>query len=112
MTMCQSGSKLPYLTGKGKKGLSLWHFYLNRNHCDPRFCPVIYMLMWIRVGSIFPHIRSEEALKAARLQSFSYDQNTMDQWASDNNGLVHLFHDDFSSVISHLFGIVVTVYIS
>ena len=73
------------------------------------------MLMWLKVsgirkGPIFPKIRSGEVLKAGRLQSFSYDQKTMDQWVTDSNGLVHLSYDDFSSVISHLFGIVVTVY--
>ena len=55
-------------------------------------------------------IRSGEVLKAARLQSFSYDQETMDQWVTDSNGLLQLSYDDFSSIISHLFGIVVTVY--
>ena len=34
----------------------------------------------------------------------------MDQWVTDSYGLVHLSYDDFSSVISYLFGIVVTVY--
>ena len=46
----------------------------------------------IRKGSIFPKIRAGEVLKSARLQSFSYDQKTMDQWVTDSNGLVTTFH--------------------
>ena len=41
---------LPYW--KGKRGTRMWYFYLNRNYVDPRFCPVSFMMMWLRASGI------------------------------------------------------------
>ena len=41
---------LPYW--KGKRGTRMWYFYLNRNYVDPRLCPVIFMMMWLRASGI------------------------------------------------------------
>ena len=96
---------LPYW--KGKRGTRMWYFYLNRNYVDPRFCPVIFMMMWLRAsgikkGPIFPKIRLaggvgtiKEVVVPFRMKSFQFEQKTMDQWVTEKDALVHMSYDVF-----------------
>ena len=100
---------------KGKKGMTLWYFYLHRNYCDSRFRPVNYMLMWLKVsgikmGPLFPKIRGKEILIAHKRKMFSLELKTIEQWVTVTECLVHMSYEDYSSIINHLFQRVSTLY--
>ena len=76
---------------------------------DSRFCPVIFMMLWLRAsgikkGPIFPKIRLTGGVGTIKsvvvpfiLKSFQFEQKTMDQWVNEKDSLVHMSYDNFAS---------------
>ena len=71
--------------------------------------------MWLKVsgikkGQLFPKIRGKEILIASRRKMVSLETKTIEQWVTESEGLVHMSYEDYSSIISHLFQRVSTLY--